>query len=69
MESIFNDRKYMNCDFFTVTGWLFGLISLMVAIMQYRKKEVYRKQLKMEQRNDGNATGYQANNITVNNKK
>lgn len=59
----------MDCDFFTISGWLFGLISLAIAIAQYGQKEKYRKKLKMEQNNDRGSTGYQAENITVNNKK
>ena len=57
-------------DFFTISGWLFGLISTLIAVLQYKKKEKYYKQLKrFEQKNDRGSTGYQAETITVNNKK
>ncbi len=59
----------MNYDFITISGWIFGLISMVIAISQCLQKEKYRKKLKMEQNNDHSSTGYQAENMTVNNKK
>lgn len=59
----------MDCDFFTISGWIFGFISTIIAIVQYMQKEKYRKKLKMEQNNNRGSIGYQAENITVNNKK
>jgi hypothetical protein len=60
----------MNFDFFTISGWLFGLISTIIAVVQYIEKDKYRKKLKIiEQKNDHGSTGYQDKNITVNNKK
>ena len=59
----------MDSDFFTISGWILSLISTAIAIVQYMQKEKYRKKLKMEQNNDHGSTGFQAKNITVNNKK
>lgn len=55
-------------DFFAFSGWIIALISLIVAILQYLKKEKYKKQIVEMQQTNKNSTGYQAGgNITVNN--
>jgi hypothetical protein len=59
----------MSFDFFAISGWLFGLICAVTAIVQCIKKEKCYKKLKINQRNDRGSTGYQAKNMTFNNKK
>lgn len=59
----------MEFDFFTVSGWVFGLISTLIAIHQWVQKKDALAKLKMSQTNEKGATGYQANSMTVNNKQ
>ncbi len=50
-------------DFFTFSGWLFGLISLIFAVVQLIQKNKYKKQIKnirQEQNIGKRGTGYQA---------
>jgi len=50
-------------DFFTISGWLFGLISLIFGIVQMLQKNKYKKQIKniRQKQNIGKgSTGYQA---------
>lgn len=50
-------------DFFTISGWLFGLISLIFGIVQLLQKNKYKKQIKniqQEQKIGKGGTGYQA---------
>jgi hypothetical protein len=56
----------MNCDFYTASGWVFGLVSAAMAVLQYFKKENYRKQLKLIQTNKSGGVGYQAKTMTIN---
>lgn len=59
----------MEVDFFTISGWFFGLISTLIAIQQWIQKKDALSKLKMSQTNEKGATGYQAHSMTVNNKK
>lgn len=50
-------------DFFTVSGWIFGLISLIFGIIQLIQKNKIKKQIKniqQEQNIGKGGTGYQA---------
>ncbi len=50
-------------DFFTISAWLFGLISLIFGVVQLIQKNKYKKQIKnirQEQNIGKSGTGYQA---------
>lgn len=59
----------MACDFYTASGWIFGLVSAAMAVLQYFKKEGYRKKLKLSQLNKDGGVGYQAKTMTITNGK
>jgi len=65
----------MNNDFFTYTGWLFGLLSLIFGIFQWYQKNECKKKLegknKFSIRNAPNSQNYQAQeqNIKIENHK
>ena len=47
-------------DFITISGWCFGLLSLIFGIVQMMQKNKCKRQLKQEQNIEGNSTGYQS---------
>ena len=47
-------------DFITISGWCFGLLSLIFGIVQMMQKNKYKRQLKQKQKIKGNSTGYQS---------
>ena len=47
-------------DFITISGWFFGLISLIFGIVQMMQKNKYKKQIKQNQNIKGGSTGYQS---------
>ena len=58
-------------DFITISGWLFGLISLIFGIIQLLQKNKCKKQInvinKQKQKIGKKSTGYQTgNNSTIN---
>ncbi len=55
--------------FFSASGWLFALISTVIAILQYKEKEKYKSLYfsNKKQTINNNSTGYQAETMTVNN--
>ena len=53
----------MSVDFWTLSGWLFGLISLIFGVIQFFQKTKYKKELNkftQKQTIKGNGTGYQS---------
>ncbi|MCK4663685.1 MAG: hypothetical protein KAT68_12515 [Bacteroidales bacterium] len=50
-------------DFFSISGWIFGLVSFIFGIVQMIKKNKYKKQInlsnKQKQKIGNESTGYQ----------
>lgn len=58
-------------DFFTISGWIFGLVSLIFGIVQLMQKNKYKKQVvdnsTQKQKVKNSSTGYQASgDININ---
>ena len=77
IQEIINNFKSLLDDvglnlnlFFKFSEWILGVISIIFVVLGYiRKRKKKHDKLKFEQRNDNGSTGYQAKNITVNNKE
>lgn len=52
--------KTIFMDFIAISGWVFGLISLIFGIIQMMQKNKYKKQIKQKQNIKGGSTGYQS---------
>lgn len=52
----------------TISGWVIGVLSFLLAIHQYARAEKYKKNVRFEQKVEGEkAIGHQAENMTINN--
>ena len=47
-------------DFIAISGWFFGLVSLIFGIIQMMQKNKYKKQIEQQQNIKGGSTGYQS---------
>ena len=55
------------CDFISISGWVFGVISLGIAIYQLLEKKKYQKQVNTIKQKNEKGNNYQSSNdMTVN---
>ena len=47
-------------DFIAISGWFFGLVSLIFGIIQMIQKNKYKKQIEQKQNIKDGSTGYQS---------